>query len=52
LQRRAGRERAQLLVQSASRADLRRFLAAWRESLGGARATRARWALDVDPLEF
>ena len=52
LPRRAGRERAQLLVQSASRTELRRFLAAWRDALGQSRATRARWALDVDPLEF
>jgi primosomal protein N' (replication factor Y) len=52
LARRAGRERAQLLVQSGSRAELRRFLAAWRDALGQSRATRARWALDVDPLEF
>ena len=52
LQRRAGRERAQLLVQSGSRAELRRFLAVWREALGQSSTTRARWALDVDPLEF
>jgi primosomal protein N' (replication factor Y) len=52
LPRRAGRERAQLLVQCGSRAELGRFLAAWREELGRGRATRARWALDVDPLEF
>ncbi len=52
LPRRAGHERAQLLVQSGSRTELRRFLAAWREALGQSRATRARWALDVDPLEF
>ncbi|HKA39706.1 MAG TPA: primosomal protein N', partial [Burkholderiales bacterium] len=52
LARRAGRERAQLLVQSGSRAELRRFLAAWRDALGQLRVTRARWALDVDPLEF
>jgi primosomal protein N' (replication factor Y) (superfamily II helicase) len=52
LPRRAGRERAQLLVQSGSRAELGRFLAAWRDALGQSRATRARWALDVDPLEF
>ncbi|MGH8641819.1 MAG: hypothetical protein ACRET6_08900, partial [Burkholderiales bacterium] len=52
LARRAGRERAQLLVQSGSRAELRRFLAAWHDALGQPRVTRARWALDVDPLEF
>ncbi|HSB48234.1 MAG TPA: primosomal protein N' [Burkholderiales bacterium] len=52
LARRAGRERAQLLVQSASRARLREFLGAWRDALEGLRATRARWSIDVDPLEF
>ena len=50
--RRAGRERAQLLVQSASRPDLQQFLREWYGHLVGARSTRARWALDVDPLEF
>ncbi|OGA23148.1 MAG: primosomal protein N' [Betaproteobacteria bacterium RIFCSPLOWO2_02_FULL_67_26] len=50
--RRAGRERAQLLVQSESRAQLQGFLRAWRAQLGSSRAYRARWAIDVDPLEF
>jgi primosomal protein N' (replication factor Y) len=49
LPRRAGRERAQLLVQSESRQQLRAFLEAWHGSLSGARATRARWSLDIDP---
>ena len=52
LPRRAGRERAQLLVQSESRPRLQRFLQAWRGQLATRRATRARWSLDVDPLEF
>lgn len=52
LPRRAGRERAQLLVQSESRTRLQQFLRAWREGLVLARSTRARWSLDVDPLEF
>jgi primosomal protein N' (replication factor Y) len=50
--RRAGHERAQLLVQSAERERLREFMGAWRAALAGNRATRARWTLDVDPLEF
>ena len=50
--RRAGHERAQLLVQSAERERLREFLGAWQAALAGTRATRARWTLDVDPLEF
>jgi primosomal protein N' (replication factor Y) len=52
LPRRAGRERAQLLVQSESRPQLQRFLRAWRGQLAARRSTRARWSLDVDPLEF
>lgn len=50
--RRAGRERAQLLVQSASRPRLRDFLGAWRGALSAVRAPRARWSLDVDPIDF
>jgi len=52
LTRRAGRERAQLLVQSASRGRLRAFLGTWREALASSLVTRARWSIDVDPLEF
>jgi primosomal protein N' (replication factor Y) len=52
LPRRAGRERAQLLVQAASRQRLRDFLGAWRDSLAHSLTTRARWSIDVDPLEF
>ncbi|MNC87791.1 Primosomal protein N' [compost metagenome] len=52
LPRRAGRERAQLLVQSESRQRLRAFLAAWHGVLSDLRATRARWSLDIDPLDF
>jgi primosomal protein N' (replication factor Y) len=51
MMRRAGRERAQLLVQCASRARLREFLGHWRQALA-ARSSRARWSLDVDPLDF
>jgi primosomal protein N' (replication factor Y) len=46
-----GRERAQLLVQSASRARLHRFLARWVEEMRSAKPTNARWAIDVDPLD-
>lgn len=47
-------ERMQMLVESASRPALQRFLAAWMEPLQALRrdaATRIlRWAVDVDPL--
>lgn len=51
LARLAGRERAQLLVESGSRPALHRALAVWQpvlEGLGG----RARWQLEVDPSEI
>ncbi len=52
LARRAGYERAQLVVQSRERPPLQRFLGAWREALAEVRDTRVRWALDVDPAGF
>jgi primosomal protein N' (replication factor Y) (superfamily II helicase) len=51
--KRAGRYHAQLLVESADRSALHRFLDAWLpalESLPSVR--RVRWALDVDPVEI
>jgi primosomal protein N' (replication factor Y) len=52
MERRAGRWRAQLLLESAARGPLQRLLDAWLprvENLPEAR--RVRWAIDVDPLE-
>jgi primosomal protein N' (replication factor Y) len=48
----AGLERAQLLIQSASRSALQRFLSTWRPRLVEIKPRVARWSLDVDPLEF
>jgi primosomal protein N' (replication factor Y) len=48
----AGRERAQLLVQSSSRSRLQQFLTAWRAALAEKKASAARWSIDVDPLEL
>ena len=46
-------ERAQLLVESASRPALQEFLTAWIEVLRGLKTGHGlRWHLDVDPLEF
>ncbi len=55
VQRVANVERAQMLVESNSRAALQRFLAAWQDVLRQLRAEPAhkgliRWAIDVDPL--
>ena len=47
-------DRMQMLVESASRAALQRFLAGWVPQLHGLRSVGAlrilRWAVDVDPL--
>ena len=50
--RRAGYERAQLIVQSHSRPALQSFLACWSEALPAAAPSGVRWHLDVDPIEF
>jgi primosomal protein N' (replication factor Y) len=52
LARRGGFERGQLVVQSASRPELQRFLPAWHEALRALPGRRVRWALDVDPAGF
>jgi primosomal protein N' (replication factor Y) len=54
IQRVANVERAQMLVESPSRAALQKFLAAWHDVLHATRADPAckgliRWAVDVDP---
>jgi len=46
-------ERMQMLIESASRSRLQRFLAAWLPQLHTQRSAfkgLARWAIDVDPL--
>ena len=53
MERRAGRYRAQLLVDATSRAALQRFLPGWiaeLEALPSAR--KVRWSVDVDPQEM
>jgi primosomal protein N' (replication factor Y) len=52
LQRVANVERAQMLIESPSRALLQRFLAQWHPALHALRAQHRqviRWAIDVDP---
>jgi len=50
--RRAGRHRAQLLVESRSRGALQAFLGEWVAAIAAVRAPRSlRWSLDVDPAE-
>jgi primosomal protein N' (replication factor Y) len=51
--KRAGRYHAQLLIESAERARLHAFLAAWLPQVESLKSPRAlRWSLDVDPLEL
>ncbi|MBG9388560.1 replication restart helicase PriA [Caenimonas aquaedulcis] len=51
VQRVANVERAQMLVECATRAPLQRFLAAWQPVLHSLREKGLiRWAVDVDPL--
>jgi primosomal protein N' (replication factor Y) len=52
MERRAGRYRAQLLLQAPRRAELQALLDAWVPVLDGLRSGRkVRWSLDVDPQE-
>ena len=53
MERRAGRYRAQLLVQSRQRGVLQRFLSGWMALLTESReGKRVRWSLDVDPIDM
>jgi primosomal protein N' (replication factor Y) len=47
----AGLERAQLLLESQSRAQLQGFLKTWMQSLRALKS-RVRWTLEVDPLDI
>jgi primosomal protein N' (replication factor Y) len=51
LERKAGFDRAQLLVRAASRAALQPFLRRWKSALDEKDDRRVRWSLDVDPQE-
>ncbi len=53
MERRAGRYRAQLLVQAGQRGALHRFLSRWLTRLEETPAgKRVRWSLDVDPIDM
>ncbi|MGE0356545.1 MAG: primosomal protein N' [Burkholderiales bacterium] len=51
LERKAGFERAQLLVRATARPALQAFLRAWKAALDEKGGRRVRWSLDVDPQE-
>ena len=53
MERRAGRYRAQLLIQASERKCLHGFLGAWLARLEAEKLGRkVRWSLDVDPMEM
>jgi len=53
MERRAGKYRAQLLVQANSRQQLQQLLTPWIQQLETERSARkVRWSLDVDPVEM
>ncbi|HEC20581.1 MAG TPA: primosomal protein N' [Gammaproteobacteria bacterium] len=53
MERRAGRVRAQLLLQADERADLHRLLETWLQQLEADKlARKVRWSIDVDPQEM
>jgi primosomal protein N' (replication factor Y) len=53
MERRAGRYRAQLLVQSSKRSPLHVFLSQWVEQLAASKfSKKVRWSLDVDPMDM
>jgi primosomal protein N' (replication factor Y) len=53
MERRAGRYRAQLLLQAADRRSLHQLLEPWVDRLSGLKSARkVRWSLDVDPLDL
>jgi primosomal protein N' (replication factor Y) (superfamily II helicase) len=51
LERKAGFERAQLLVRGAGRGVLQPFLHEWKQALAEKAARSVRWSIDVDPQE-
>jgi primosomal protein N' (replication factor Y) len=52
MERRAGRYRAQLLLESPARGPLQRLLDAWLPRIEGLKPSRRiRWSMDVDPIE-
>jgi primosomal protein N' (replication factor Y) len=52
MERRAGRYRAQLILQSGQRGELQRLLSGLVRQLETAKeARRVRWSVDVDPAD-
>jgi primosomal protein N' (replication factor Y) len=52
LQKLAGKERAQLLLQATSRQRLHAFIQAWLDILQAHKQSKVRWSLDIDPIDI
>ena len=53
MERRAGRYRAQVLIQASQRQALQQFLGPWLAQLESIKTSRkVRWSIDVDPAEL
>lgn len=52
LQKLAGKERAQLLLQDTSRQRLQQFIHSWLAILRTRKQPKVRWTLDIDPIEI
>ena len=53
MERRAGRYRAQLLIQTSHRSELQRLLKQWIPRFDTMKsARRVRWSIDVDPVDM
>ncbi len=53
MERRAGRYRAQLMIQSSQRAPLHHFIQTWLPQIEKLKlARKVRWSLDIDPVEL
>jgi primosomal protein N' (replication factor Y) len=52
MEKRAGRYRMQLILQSSQRKALHQVLQPWIQALGNLKTgNRVRWSLDVDPYD-
>lgn len=52
MQRLAGRERAQIFLESPSRRDLHRAVSLWQQMLQQNKDSRIRWLIDIDPQDM
>jgi len=52
LERKAGFERRQLMLQGDSRAALQRFLSAWLPQVAQSESRAVKWIIDIDPIEL